>query len=240
MLSLLGWTAGMVFLSLPNRLRGWKGIIATSKLVRIWGKGVAWISGISVKTYGKMPSKISGLVVSNHLGYVDIVVHAAIFPLRFTPSTDVRKMPIVGTVTAMSNALFVDRTSVTSAKKTARNFIKTMRKGMFLIVYPEATSTDGKRGILPFKSTPFDAASEGNMPVIPILTRYKEKPSQPEIPWYGDMTFFPHFWTLLGSRSIEAEVLFLSPIEPGEKSRKELAAYTHEVMSKAWEEWNRA
>jgi lyso-ornithine lipid O-acyltransferase len=233
------WTAGVIFISLPNRLRGWNGIRATSKLVCIWGKGVARISGISVKTYGKMPADVSGLVISNHLSYVDIVVHASIFPLRFTPSTDVGKMPIVGTVTAMSNALFVDRTSATSAKKTARNFIKTMRKGLFLIVYPEATSTDGKRGILPFKSTPFDAASEGNMPVIPILTRYKEKSSEPEIPWYGDMTFFPHFWTLLGSKSIEAEVLFLDPIEPGEKSRKELAAYTHEVMSKTWEEWNK-
>jgi len=189
-LSLVVWSFGMVAASLPNRLRGWQGRRATAKLVCVWARGVAAISGISVQAFGKMPADASGLVVSNHLGYVDIVVHASIFPLRFTPSTDVGKIPLVGIITAMSNAVFIDRSSAASAKKVSRDFVKTMKKGMFLIVYPEGTSTDGRHGILPFKSTPFAAAAEGGVPIFPILTRYKEKGGSCDVPWYGEMTFF--------------------------------------------------
>lgn len=227
----------MVTASLPNRLRGWKGIRATCELTRVWAKGIAFISGINITTFGKIYDKGAGLVVSNHLGYIDIIVHASLFPLRFTPSTDVAKIPVVGGVTAASNAIFVNRRSAPAAKKAVRDFTKTMKKGIFLIVYPEGTSTDGKEGIRGFKSTSFDAATGGRMPVIPVLTRYKEKPNESLVPWYGDMTFFKHLWNILGSRSIEAEVLFLAPIEPGDSSRKELAAFTHQVMSREWEKW---
>lgn len=236
-LSLFIWTFLVALLTLPNRFRGWPGRRATSELTRVWAKGVAFISGIKVKTSGKVPYSTAGLVVSNHLGYIDIIVHASIFPLRFTPSTDVAKIPVVGLVTALSNAIFVNRKSAPAAKKAVRDFKKTMKRGMNLIVYPEGTSTDGKRGLLPFKSTPFDAVTGGKMPVLPILTRYKQEPGEPIVAWYGDMTFFSHFWNVLGSRKIESEVIFLEPIYPEERSRKELAAFTHEVMSLAWRQW---
>ncbi|HPN73273.1 MAG TPA: lysophospholipid acyltransferase family protein [Candidatus Omnitrophota bacterium] len=229
----------MIAVSLPDRFRGWKGRLHTSVLVSLWARGAARITGIKIKTYGKKPAGRAGLVVSNHLGYTDIVVHASIFPLRFTPSTDVAKIPVVGAVTATSNPIFVDRKSSQSAKKAARDFAKTMRRGMFLIVYPEGTSSDGKNGILPFKSTPFDAAAGGKMPIFPVLTRYPGSPDRPSVPWYGDMTFFSHFWGLLGAGSIAAEVLFLDPIEPGDMSRKELAVHTHKIMSAEWKKWNR-
>jgi lyso-ornithine lipid O-acyltransferase len=231
------WTLIMVAASLPNRLRGWKGRKATSELTSIWAKGMARIAGIKIKVSGQISDLPSALIVSNHIGYIDIVVHATIFPLRFTPSTDVAKIPVVGFVTAMSNAIFVNRKSAPAARKAVRDFTKTMRKGMYLIVYPEGTSTSGKSGILPFKSTPFDAAAEGDMPILPILTRYREKPGVPTVAWYGDMTFFSHLWGVLGLRSIEAEVRFLEAIFPKKRTRKELAAVTHEAMSSEWNKW---
>ena len=234
---LLAWTLIMVTASLPNRLRGWKGIKATCELTRVWAKGIAFISGINITTFGKSHNAGAGLVVSNHLGYIDIIVHASLFPLRFTPSTDVAKIPIVGGVTTASNAIFVNRRSTPAAKKAVRDFTKTMKRGIYLIVYPEGTSTDGKSGILPFKSTPFDAAAEGDMTILPILTRYREKTGSQRVAWYGDMTFFSHFWKLLGIRKIEAEVRFLDPIAPEGRDRKQLASFTHEMMSREWEKW---
>ncbi len=224
----------MIAISLPNRFRGWNGRRHTSELLRFWAKGAARITGISIKTFGRTHGNVSGLVVSNHLGYVDIVVHAAIFPLRFAPSTEVAKMPVVSGIVSASNPIFVDRSSAHAAKKAVRDFAKTMKRGMCLIVYPEGTSTNGKNGILPFKSTSFDAASSGGMPVIPILTRYVEDEREPSVAWYGDMTFFSHFWKVLGKRKIEAEVYMLDLIEPGGRTRKELASFVHDVMSREY------
>jgi 1-acyl-sn-glycerol-3-phosphate acyltransferase len=105
-----------------------------------------------------------------------------------------------------------------------------MKRGMYLIVYPEGTSTDGKSGILPFKSTSFEAALVGNSPIIPVITRYNEVPGRPTVCWYGDMTLLPHVWQILRFPSIEAEVRFLDPIMPEGRPRKELASFVHDVM----------
>ena len=106
---------------------------------------------------------------------------------------------------------------------------------MYLIVYPEGTSTDGKSGIRPFKSTSFEAAMAGRVPVLPVLTRYREVPGRPTVCWYGDMTLLPHVWQVLGFPSIDVELKFLPPIIPDRAHRKELASSVHRIMSAEYE-----
>jgi lyso-ornithine lipid O-acyltransferase len=191
---------------------------------------VARLINLRVTTYGKVPLDTSGLLVSNHLGYLDIVTHATIFSLRFSPSTEAMKIPVIGTLIQLTNPVVVDRTSPTSSKRTLRDYAKTMLKGMYMIVYPEGTSTDGKNGLRPFKSTSFEAAISGNLPVLPILTRYIEPPGRPTVCWYGDMSFLPHFWQVLGVPSIEAELHFLPPIFSEGRPRKEFSRVVHDIM----------
>jgi lyso-ornithine lipid O-acyltransferase len=178
-----------------------------------------------------VPDKISGLVVSNHLGYIDIIAHGTIFPPRFTPSEEVMRMPILGMIIRSSNPVVVNRRSSAASKRSLRDFAKTMRRGMYLIVYPEGTSTDGKSGVLPFKSTSFEAATTTGLPILPVLTRYIEPEGQSSVCWYGDMTFMPHFWRVLALPSIEAELHFLPPVFPEGRSRKELSSAVHDIMS---------
>ncbi|NMD13031.1 MAG: 1-acyl-sn-glycerol-3-phosphate acyltransferase, partial [Candidatus Cloacimonetes bacterium] len=73
-------------------------------------------------------------------------------------------------------------------------------------------------------------AVDAQCPVLPVCIRYLGLDGQPigdnnrdRITWYGDMTFLPHHWRLLG-HSIEARVSFLEPIafDPS-RTRSELA-----------------
>ncbi len=236
LIAIVIWFFLVAAVTLPYQFGGWRGRKKISRLAQLWTKGVAKIINLKVKIVGKTPDVSSGLVVSNHLGYLDIITHGTMFPLRFTSTTAIDKWPIIGSIVASSQPILVDRDSRLASRKALRDFAKTVKRDMYLIVYPEGTSTDGKSGILPFKSTPFEAAAWGDIPVIPILTRYAEVPGRPTVCWYGDMTLMPHLWQILGFASIEVEVRLLDPVFPEGRSRKELAAAVHEYMANSYNE----
>lgn len=229
--ALLLWSVVIAVASIPYQLSGgWKGIKKISHFVHLWSKGIARIVNLRVKVSGAVPAVPGGLVVSNHVSYLDIITHGSVLPLRYSPKSDIAKWPLLGWYLGLSRPVWTDRQSRQASKKTLRDFAKTMKKGMYLIVYPEGTSTDGNSGILPFKSTSFEAAIVGNVPIIPVITRYNEVPGRPTVCWYGDMTLLPHVWQLLRFPSIEAEVRFLDPVIPDGRPRKELAALVREIM----------
>ncbi|MFH1791735.1 MAG: lysophospholipid acyltransferase family protein [Candidatus Omnitrophota bacterium] len=229
------WSAYCVVRTIPYRFRGWDGkkeIIA--RFGHMWARGMAGILNLRVRVFGDRSGIPVGLIVSNHLGYLDIITHGVVFPLRYVSKKEIAKWPIVGWIVKSSQSVFVDRASKKGSRQALRDFAKTMKHGIYLIVYPEGTSTDGENGILPFKSTAFEAAIYGDMPITPILTLYKEKRGRDTVCWYGDMTFFPHFWRVLGLSSIRAEVHILPVYYPGSKSRKEAANDLHDLMDKEY------
>ena len=238
--AILVWFLFILVRTAPQRFRGWRGRRQISHLARILMKGIAKIINLRVKVYGDIREIPSALVVSNHMGYVDIIAHGTVFPLRYASTAEIASLPVVGWIVGSSHPVWIDRKSKPASRKALRDFAKTMKRGMYLIVYPEGTSTDGKSGILPFKSTSFEAAVAGNLPVIPVVTRYREVPGRPTVCWYGDMTLFPHLWHVLGLPSIEAELHILPPVFPDGRSRKEMAAYTHGLMENAYNDINRA
>ena len=239
--ALIVWSVFVGLWSAPYQFGGkWKDIRKISRIAQQWNKGVARIVGLRVTICGELPSVPGGLVVSNHLGYVDIVTHGSTLPFRHAPKSDIEKWPILGWYIGLSRPIWINRGSKQASQKALRAFAKTMKQGMYLIVYPEGTSTDGKNGILPFKSTPFEAAITGDAPILPVLTRYKESPGEPTVAWYGDMTLLPHVWQVLRRPSIEAELRFLEPIYPKGRSRKELASFVHSVMQREYAKGNAA
>ena len=230
------WYLIVIVIMIPYRFqKGWEGTRNISRSVLLWARGMARILNLNIKTYGKLPDVSGGLIVSNHVGYVDIITNGTILPLRYTSTVELSKWPVIGQVIDSSRPIRVDRNSAPACRKASRDFVKTMNQGMYLLVYPEGTSTDGKSGIRPFKSTSFDAAVTGNAPILPILTRYREVPGRETVCWYGDMTFPPHAWKVLGYPRIDAEMHFLPCIMPEGRTRKELAAFVHDVMAEAYE-----
>lgn len=228
------WLAFVVTLSMPFQFLGWPGTRVVWRIVHLWNKGLARILNLRVEISGLPPNGIAGLVVSNHLGYIDVVTHCSVIPVRYTPKLDIAKWPFIGLVVALAHPVWIDRQSRLAALQIAEQFADTIKKGVNIIVYPEGTSTDGKHGILPFKSAAFEAAAACDLPVIPVVTRYREAHDRMTVCWYGDMEFLPHVWEILGFSSIEAEMKFLPTIFPQGRSRKELSTHVHEVLDAAY------
>jgi len=130
----------------------------------------------------------------------------------------------------MSRPIWVNRSSRQASVRTMNEFLETLKLGMSVVVFPEGTSSDGKHGVLPLKSTPFESAVVGGYMVNPVLIRYEED-NDGTVCWYGDMTFLPHVWSVLGRRRICAHVHILPQISSVGLSRKDLAKKTHEMMN---------
>lgn len=217
-------------MAFPFLIGGWGAIRCVCKVTRLWGSGLARIINLKVNIIGDISSFKGGLIVSNHMGYFDILAHSSVFPIRFSPKKEISRWPLLGWYLGLNRPIWIDRRSKQKSQKTMNKFRMTMKNGIPLIVYPEGTSTSGLKGILPFKSTPFEAAVSENCPILPIVTIYKDK----SVSWWGEMTLLPHIWKVSGYKEIEVDLHVLPVVYPEGRSRKEMAQYVHDLMEEKY------
>lgn len=178
--------------------------------------------GVELRVEGRPPT--DGIVVSNHLGYLDIVVFAAASPMVFVSKSEVGRWPGIGFLARLSGTLFLQRARRSDLARVAGEMRPVVESGVPVVFYPEGTSTGGDR-ILPFHAGLFEPAASGGWKVTPAWIGYgmPEGSVSQEVCYWGTMTFFPHFLNLLSRTGIVATVRFGEPVPPS-SDRKELAA----------------
>ncbi|MCP3968402.1 MAG: 1-acyl-sn-glycerol-3-phosphate acyltransferase [Lentisphaerae bacterium] len=215
-------------------LGGWGSIKRISYFSRIWGYVIVKILNVKIKVIGDYSSFKGGLIVSNHMGYLDVVVHASMFPIRFAPNVGIRSWPFLGWYLSISRPIWIDRASRQQSKKLLQDFKDTMDHHIPLIVYPEGTSTSGDDGILPFKSTSFEAVSGNGYPILPLITVYKKAPDGSNLSWHGKLTLLSHVWRILGHKEMHAEVYVMDVIHAEGRDRKDLSKSVHQKMEELY------
>jgi 1-acyl-sn-glycerol-3-phosphate acyltransferase len=152
-----------------------------------------------------------GLVVSNHLSYLDIVVISAAMPCFFVAKIEIGGWPFFGRAARSGGTIFVDRGSRESAISVAEQMKERLRLPLAVpvLLFPEGTSTDGS-DVIRFHSRLIDPATSLRVPITTAAIRYKIHDGTPEreLCWYGDETFVDHLWKVLGVGGFEAEVRF--------------------------------
>ena len=203
---------------------------------RFWSRGAAWIVGLRVRIFGAIPEGNGLLVVSNHLGYLDILAHGSTFKLRFAPKAEIRKWPFFGWLTALGSPVWIDRKNPRMSAVYAEEFKATMEHGISMLVYPEGTSSDGKHGLLPFKSTPFAAALSSGSNILPTLIFYRQRGNSSfNAAWYDDTPFGVHVWRVLGEKGTDVD-LHILPVAELDKDddRKRLASRIYDIMKEEY------
>lgn len=239
---LIPWLLYVGAISLPVSYQKdrWKAIREMARMIKYWGAGLLRIFAVRLEVHGDISSYKGGLIVSNHLGYLDVFVHSAVFGLRFAPKSDIRSWPFIGWYTGLTHPVWVDR-SPRSKKSigTLAEFKETLVRGVPLIVYPEGTSTDGRSGVRTFKTTPFEMVAGSASEVIhPILTFYSVPEGCPTPCWFGDAELVPHLWELVGIPQIKADVYILEPLPAAGMDRRELAEKLHSTIQDAYDKYS--
>ncbi|MBX3034524.1 MAG: 1-acyl-sn-glycerol-3-phosphate acyltransferase [Bdellovibrionaceae bacterium] len=184
-----------------------------------WARLACRTFSIRVIVTNPPPQDLAGLVIGNHLGFIDILACSSVHPNLFVTSKEMRETPVLGLITEMGGCIYVERRSRLNIVNELGQITEHLKKGFRVVLYPEATSTNGET-VLPFKRTLLTAAAQAGVPVIPYVFNFREVNGEPGFPlkyrdsvcWYGDISFHQSIWRAFGLKSLVCELEFLSPV----------------------------
>ncbi len=194
--------------------------LVMSYAIHAFGRVALFIVGIRLSIDGSAASLRKGVFfITNHVSYLDGIVAAGMFPLIFISRGDLKTWPLFGIFSSLSETIFVNRIGSSGICQEIERIGGTLKNGVSVILFPEGTTTEGN-GMIPFKSSFFQAPIESGSCIVPFTIRYTKVNGRPldannkdSIFWYGDMEFAPHLFQLMGLRSIEVQVRILEPVK---------------------------
>ena len=183
------------------------------------------IFGTTPEAFGTLPT--TGLLVCNHLSYVDILVLSSLTPALFVAKSEVKSWPVFGWFARLAGTVFANREKRTQAGQTADEIEVALRSGVLVILFPEGTSSDGQ-SVLPFKSSLLAPAARQTHPLHAACINYELADGNVggDVCYWGEMTLLPHLINLLSKRRVHSYVHF-APLRDGSTDRKELARQLH-------------
>ena len=187
--------------------------------------------GCRVQVSGEIPR--AGLVVANHLGYVDILVLGSVCPCVFVAKSDVERWPVFGLLAQMAGTVFVKRKVPLDSRRQVGILADVLREGHPLVLFPEGTSSGGAE-VLPFRSSLLEAASASGSETVAAALHYRvPAPAlvERDIAFWADMKLPQHLWNLLGIASFEAVVAFGALRVPEPNRKAECLSLQREVES---------
>jgi len=191
---------------------------------RIVTRGIMRLIRLQVGVEGPLPRR-PFLLVTNHLGYIDIVVLSAVLQPVFVAKADIRSWPLLGAAVHQFDTVFLARERKKDILRVNDRIREALKNGEGVLIFAEGTSSGGD-GVLPLKPGLLQVAIETQVPVYYACIAYRtpagEPPARESVCWWGGMTFSDHLVRLLGLPRIEGRLVFGSePVTAA--NRKELA-----------------
>jgi 1-acyl-sn-glycerol-3-phosphate acyltransferase len=165
--------------------------------------------GIDFHVEGNVPAR--GMVVANHLSYLDILMLSAAMPCLFVAKQEIGSWPYFGWAARVGGTMFLDRSSLASAQNVSDMIGERLKLPVPVLFFPEGTSTDGT--MLRFHSRLFEPAIVSGVPITAVSIRYVISDGTPEreLCWFGDDSFAPHLLRSLNTPGFHAELRFGEP-----------------------------
>lgn len=210
-----------------------------SKLKACWARRLLGIMGIELRVQGEIPD--SGLIVANHISWLDIFVISAARPTSFVAKAEIRKWPLLGWLAKQADTLFIQRGSRHHAQHIAHEMTTLLNAGRSVTVFPEGTTGEG-RDVMPFHAALLQPAISAGQPVRPLAIRYRDAEDlYTAVPAYiGDMNIGDSILQTLSTRGLVAELIALPPLPISPETERRTLAKIAETSIRALVIRNRA
>ena len=183
--------------------------------------------GIKLISADSLPQR--GLVVSNHLSHLDILLYGALGPIVFVAKSDLKSWPLLGRLATCGGTVFVNRQRSIKAGNAAREMEHLLDRNLPVLLFPEGTTGDGK-SVLPFRSSLFEAAVRSAKTITPAAIRYSAPGvDEQALAYYGAKSFLPHLYETLSHRELTVTINF-SEQSARFKDRKQAASAAYESV----------
>jgi 1-acyl-sn-glycerol-3-phosphate acyltransferase len=224
----LTWAVGnLPLLPFPRVRVRWRHLI-----VRNWARGFGWVVGMRTRVIGT-PPRAPFFLVSNHLGYADIILLLSQLDGVFIAKREMRSWPVLGQMAHTFGSIWVNREVRRDAVRVIDMIDEAVARGDGVVLFAEGTTSAGD-GLLPMRPALFDWAAREQFPVHYAALSYRTPsdtiPAHLSVCWWGEMRFGPHAWDLCRMRGFEATVEFGSEplLAP---TRGELARLIQQAIS---------
>jgi 1-acyl-sn-glycerol-3-phosphate acyltransferase len=227
----LAWgVAGCLAEYLLRRLAGRLTEQTRIEVLHRWSRRTLPRMGITIDVTGSPAG--AGLIASNHLSYLDIIVYSAVAPCAFVSKREVRGWPAVGWIATLAGTIYIDRTQRSETHTIQPEIQAALAGGLRLFLFPEGTSSNGSR-VLRFHSSLFQPAVDLQAPVSAASISYTvpDGDAGTEACYWGEMSMFPHLINLLTRHSVTATVKF-SQVFFRFTDRKQAARQMHQEVER--------
>ncbi|XP_010684033.2 lysophospholipid acyltransferase LPEAT1 isoform X1 [Beta vulgaris subsp. vulgaris] len=173
-------------------------------------------------------SERPGVVISNHISYLDILYHMSTSFPSFVAKRSVGKLPLVGLISKCLGCVYVQREDKSSDFKGVSGVVTERIKeahdisdAPLMLIFPEGTTTNGNF-LLPFKTGAFLAGA----PVLPVILRY---PYQRFSPAWDSISGVRHVILLLCQFVNFMEVVRLPIYYPSKEEKDDPKLYANNM-----------
>ena len=201
---------------------------------RLFMEKMCKIIGLELVVEGELSDHQTGLLVANHVSWMDIPVVGSVIPSLFLSKAEVRKWPLIGWIASKNGTLFIARGKQGAASQAKTDLTYALNNNVNVLLFPEGTTNDGTY-LRNFHPRLYAAAIESERPVIPVTIRYEAVNGSlhEDVPFINEVTFISNLWQVLGNDKVIVKVHVLDPIPSTNTARKALAADSREAVHKA-------
>lgn len=215
-----------------------------TRILQLYSRFALWFMGINVelKDQAQLGHQFqSGLIVCNHLSYLDVLILCAYYPSCFVTSVEIKHTPVLGQICQLAGCLFVERRNRNGLTREVQELTQSLRHGLNVAIFPEATSTNGS-ALLRFRRPLYQAAIDAQRPILSLCLNYAlindqrlDLSNRDLVFWYDDMTFTDHLWNFLSLKSIQVELSLVDLIQdPTRFDTTQLAAMTQQKLEQVY------
>lgn len=208
----------------------WKNVVT-----KYFAKISISIIGMELNIKGTCPNP-PFFLVSNHLSYIDILPLWCCCKGTFIAKSEISNWPFFGIGAKILGVLFINREDNRDIRRVNNLISEQIGDEQGIMLFPEGTSSKGNT-VLPFNPSLLFYPAHKKVPVsyasIFYSTYSVDKPASEYICWWGDMSFFSHFFELLKLKRFQAKIVFGD--EPViDNNRKTLAKLLHQKVEEGF------
>jgi 1-acyl-sn-glycerol-3-phosphate acyltransferase len=204
------------------------------RLKRAWSRQLLALLGIRIESGDDLAGVESGLLVGNHISFIDIFVINALLPCAFVAKSEVGQWPLIGWLSRQTDTVFIERGSRKAAHHTHQQMRHAFDAGLRLAIFPEGTTTAGDT-LLPFHGALFQSAIDAAVPVHAVALSYHDAGgARSEAPAYiGDISLIDCLTSVLQAGGLVARVNLAASFVPPLPDRRHLAHRAHQAVATA-------
>jgi 1-acyl-sn-glycerol-3-phosphate acyltransferase len=209
---------------------------ARRRILQRWSAGLLEILNVSLKIRAEdsISALPPGLIVANHISWLDVMVLNSVIPMRFVAKSEVRTWPAIGWLAARVQTLFIERGKARDAARINWQLANLLQSGECLAIFPEGTSTDGAQ-VARFHASLLQSAIDSRTAVHPVAIRYQNESGahSKAASYIEEMSFADSLWNVLCTHNLHVCLIATPSLNAAGTDRRSLAEAAHAQISMA-------